>query len=120
MNYNFLVHGGLPGMLLITAFGAGAILWAAYLFLKIANKKDVVKKQVNTVLYLGSTAFFSSLLFNALGLYEILDYIQQNGEVTYTALAAGLKAASVSVIWGATLFLASYICWFILRLVKDK
>lgn len=118
MDNNFLVHGGLPGMIPITLFGLAAIVLAIIVFYKLMRKEVVSKLLINSVLYLGSMAFFASLLWNAMGLYEILDFIQRHREVSNTALAAGLKAASVSVLWGGALFFISYVCWFIIRAVK--
>jgi len=118
MNSNFLVQGGLPGMIPITLFGVAAILLAIFVLVRLIKKQPVSKNLLNSILYLGSMTFFASLLWNAMGLYDILDFIQRNKELSNTAMAAGLKAASVSVIWGGALFFVSYLCWFILRSLK--
>ncbi len=114
--FDFLIQGGILGMSIITLLGIAALAMAVYNFSCQINKKATAPKLINSVLYLGSMAFLAGLVWNALGLYQILDVIQQMGGVSQTALAGGLKAASVSTIWGLFLFFLSYLCWFALRL----
>ncbi|MBR8537458.1 MotA/TolQ/ExbB proton channel family protein [Carboxylicivirga sediminis] len=114
--FDFLIQGGIYGMSIITLLGIAALAMAVYNFSRQAARKETSPKLLNSVLYLGSMSFFAGLVWNAMGLYQILDVIQQMGEVSQTALAGGLKAASVSTIWGLFLLFISYVCWFILRL----
>ena len=114
--FNFLIQGGIIGMLIITAFGLTAIGMAVYVLTQVLQNKSVTKKPLNSILYLGSMAFFAGLAWNALGFYQILDVIQLMGGVSQTALAGGLKAACISTIWGLFLFFIAYVSWYILRL----
>ena len=114
--FDFLIQGGIFGMSIITLLGIAAMAMAIYNFSLQIGKKATSPRLINSVLYLGSMAFLAGLVWNALGLYDILDVIQQMGGVSQTALAGGLKAASVSTIWGLFLFFISYALWFILRL----
>ncbi|MCG8581818.1 MAG: hypothetical protein MI866_17970 [Bacteroidales bacterium] len=113
---DFLIHGGLAAMSLITGFGLAAIVMAFINAYYLFTGQALSQKKLNSVLYLGSLAFFAGLVWNAMGMYEILDVIQRMGSVSQTALAAGLKAACVSSIYGLGLFFISYVCWFLLRL----
>jgi len=113
---DFLILGGITAMSIITAFGLSAFVIAIYTLTLVLQNKAVSGKLLNSILYLGSMAFFAGLVWNALGLYEILDVIQRMGNVGQTALAAGLKAACVSTIWGIILFFIAYVSWFFLRL----
>ncbi len=113
---DFLIHGGIIGMSIITGFGMAAIVMAALNAYNLFTNKGVSQKRLNTVLYLGSLAFFAGLAWNAIGMYEILDVIQRMGSVSQAALAGGLKAASVSSVYGLSLFFMAYVAWFLLRL----
>lgn len=114
--FDFLIQGGIYGMSIITLLGIAALAMAVYNLTRQAGRKETSAKLINSVLYLGSMAFLAGLVWNALGLYQVLDIIQQMGGVSQTALAGGLKAASISTIWGLFLFFISYVLWFILRL----
>jgi hypothetical protein len=114
--FDFLIQGGIYGMSIITLLGIAALAMAVYNLIHQAGRKETSAKLINSVLYLGSMAFLAGLVWNALGLYQVLDIIQQMGGVSQTALAGGLKAASISTIWGLFLFFISYVLWFILRL----
>jgi len=113
---DFIIQGGAFGMLIITAFGFGAVIVAIYVLTRTLQAKPTSSKLLNSIVYMGSMAFFAGLIWNALGFYEILDVIQQLGDVSQTALAGGLKAACISTIWGLFLFFIAYVAWYVLRL----
>ncbi|MBK3516000.1 MotA/TolQ/ExbB proton channel family protein [Carboxylicivirga marina] len=117
---DFLVQGGIIGMLIITFFGMAAIVMAALNTYNQFSGRGITPKTLNSVLYLGSLAFCAGLVWNALGMYEILDVIQRMGSVSQSALAGGLKAASISTIYGLSLFFIAYVCWFLLRLKTNS
>lgn len=106
-------------MLSISALGIAAVATAGYIVLLKTKGKPVSSKLLNNVIYLGSMSFFGGLIWSALGLYQILDYVQRIGDVKLTAIAGGLKASSVPSIWGLFLFLLSYICWYLLQMKKE-
>ena len=113
---DFLYFGGIQGMSIITLFGLAAIVMAVYVLIQYIKSRKANTKFLNSILYLGSMAFFAGLVYNALGFYEILDVVQRMGSVSHSALAAGLKAACVSTIYGLTLFFIAYVSWYMLRL----
>ncbi|MCU4155929.1 MotA/TolQ/ExbB proton channel family protein [Carboxylicivirga sp. A043] len=113
---DFLVQGGILGMSVITGFGIAAIVMAILNAYYLFKGQEASQKKLNSVLYLGSLAFFAGLVWNAIGMYEILDVIQRMGSVSQSALAGGLKAASISTIYGLSLFFIAYVCWYLLRL----
>lgn len=107
-------------MSIITGFGIAAFVMAALNAYYHFTGQTVSQKKLNSVLYLGSLAFFAGLVWNAIGMYEVLDVIQQMGGVSQSALAGGLKAASISTIYGLSIFFIIYLCWFLLRLKMEK
>ena len=118
--FDFMIHGGIQGMIVITAFGLAALVMAVYGIAKLIHKKPLIAKHHNAILYLGSLAFLGGLLWTAIGLYEVLDVVQRLSPVKQSALAAGLKAAYIGTLWGAFLFFISYVFWFVLRFFQKS
>lgn len=117
---HYFYEGGMPGMITTTIFGLGAIASAVMALLSLIKSKPVSKFHLNSISVLGSISLFTGLLWQAIGVYQILAVIQEMGEISKPVLAAGIKMTMITPIWGAILFSISIISWLVIKLKTVK
>ncbi|TAJ11120.1 hypothetical protein DMA11_18180 [Marinilabiliaceae bacterium JC017] len=117
---NYFLSGGWPGMLMISICGLSAITWGAASLLSLLKSKEVNKFHFNAILLLGSLSLFIGLLWQAMGIFDVLSYVQEFETVSPSVLAAGIKASMIAPIAGAILFIISAVFWLLLHMLAIK
>lgn len=118
---NYFLSGGWPGMLMISICGLSAIAWGIVSLLSLLKSKQVNRFHLNAILLLGSLCFFIGMLWQAMGIFDVLSYVQKFESVSQSILAAGIKVSMIAPIWGTILFIISALFWLLLRLIApDK
>jgi len=91
---------------------------AVFNFVLILKKdfKDIeeTRKKLSYLKSLGLFALIAGILGQMIGLYEAFSVIEKVSDISPSLLAGGLKVSMITPIWGALIFLFSYIFWFIL------
>ncbi|MDX9846728.1 MAG: MotA/TolQ/ExbB proton channel family protein [Tenuifilaceae bacterium] len=111
--------GGPLAMSIIYGLWVGAILlfgWLIYCWAKGSESMSKRKKSISeSILFLGSFAFLMGILFQVIGIIEALIAIEAAGDVSMALIAGGLKVSLIAPVYGFTLFVLTYIIWFVNR-----
>ncbi|MDE5417177.1 hypothetical protein L3049_04075 [Labilibaculum sp. DW002] len=118
--FDFFIKGGIAGMSIVMLSGIGAIIWSIISTAKFSKKGFITKRHLDAILFLGSFSFFIGILWQGIGLSEVLSIIQGYPNISPEAIAAGLRVSMISAITGAILFAISAIFWICLRYLNNK
>ena len=113
------IEGGLPFMLALLVINLVIIYFIIRkiidLFVKVPGDKQKLKKGLPEILQLATFALFAGIFFQVYGLYQVLDAIEQLGQVSQALLAGGLKVSMITTIYGACIFGITGLIWFFLN-----
>lgn len=118
--FDFFFQGGAPGMTVVILTGLGALIWSILTLNKYFKLGTITKRQLDTILFLGSLSFFTGILWQGIGMSQALAAIQSVPNISPAAVAGGLKVSMIPVLTGGILFFLSSIFWFALRLLDAK
>lgn len=78
------------------------------------------RKKLKYIKSLGLFAFVSGIMGQLMGLYNAFGAIEQAMDISPQILAGGLKVSMITTIYGALIFLISYLLWIILDYVASN
>ncbi len=92
------------------------IVLTIMLLVKVAVKKEAdTKKLRDLILFLGSFAFLWGMLGQVLGMIQAMGAIERAGDISPAIIAGGFKISLLAPVYGFTLFIISYLVWFVVR-----
>ncbi len=104
--------GGSLFMGILTLLFLVMMVFAVLNAIQLLNKKSIADTQLSAVKSVGLFAMVFGILAQLIGLFGVLDAVEQLGKVSQPLLAGGLKVSSISTIYGLIIFLLSYLIWF--------
>lgn len=120
-----LFYTGGPLFMGVLTFLFFIILAIAAYHLVIILKNDFKdinesRKKLKYIKSLGLFAFVSGIMGQLMGLYNAFGAIEQAMDISPQILAGGLKVSMITTIYGALIFLISYLLWIILDYVASN
>ena len=125
MNFvEYFVFGGTLFMSILTLL--------ALLVIGISGKKAVdlfsgqemsqpqLERGLKYIKFFGLLALVVGVLGQIIGLYDAFQTIERVNDISPAILAGGLKVSSITTIYGFTIYIFSYLCWFILNLRYER
>ena len=114
--WDFLVMGGLPFTLPLTALAVVVVLLAGRkavdLFINMDQPPAALKRGLNTIVHLGGFSFALGVFAQAIGLYQALNAIEAAGDVSPALVMGGLKVSMITTVYGLGIFIVAAILWF--------
>ena len=117
---DYFLSGGPVGMLAIAVCGFTAIIGGVLAFIRFGKIGSVSKLQLDSILFFGSLSFFIGLLWQIIGMFEVLSIIQEIGDISPQLIAAGVAASMIGLKLGTILALISLLMWYTLRFMNSK
>ena len=77
------------------------------------------RKKLKYIKSLGLFAFITGIMGQLMGLYNAFGAIEKAMDISQPILAGGLKVSMITTIYGALIFLISYLLWIILDYVAS-
>jgi flagellar motor component MotA len=119
-----LFYIGGPLFMGILTFLFFIILAIAVYHLVIILKNDFKdinesRKKLKYIKSLGLFAFITGIMGQLMGLYNAFGAIEKAMDISPPILAGGLKVSMITTIYGALIFLISYLLWIILDYVAS-
>jgi biopolymer transport protein ExbB/TolQ len=112
-------EGGMPYMMFLFFVNLAIIYFIIRkvidIYIKIPEDKKNLKKGLPEILHLATFALFAGIFFQAIGLYQAMESIENLGGVSQAMLAGGLKVSFITTLYGMYIFAFSSIAWFILN-----
>ena len=87
---------------------------------KDGHKPELFSKQLTYIKSLGLFALVLGMLGQFLGLFQAFQIIGSGMDLSPAIIANGVKISLITTIYGAVIFLVSYLLWFALNTVKSK
>ncbi|MDT8402590.1 MAG: MotA/TolQ/ExbB proton channel family protein [Bacteroidales bacterium] len=120
-----LFYIGGPLFMGILTFLFFIILAIAVYHLVIILKNDFKdinesRKKLKYIKSLGLFAFVTGIMGQLLGLYNAFGAIEKAMDISPALLAGGLKVSMITPIYGALIFVISYLLWIILDYVASN
>ena len=84
------------------------------------DEPDLFSKRLSYIKSLGLFALVLGMLGQFLGLFQAFQIIGSGMELSPAIIANGVKVSLVTTIYGAIIFLVSYLLWFALSSLKSK
>lgn len=113
--FEFMVTGGLPGMLIITTLGLVMIFFATKKGISIFREGDRSKRFLDIILFWGSLAFAFGILYQIMGMFQVFSVVAEVGDIAPSIIMSGFKVTIIAPFYGFIIFVISYILWFIYR-----
>lgn len=105
--------GGSFFMGLLTLIASAVLLLAVLGGITVFSGGNTTSsKKLLPIKEVGLFAFITGILGTLIGLYGAFEAIEIAGEVSMGLLAAGLKIASITSIYGMLIYLVSLLFWF--------
>ncbi|MEE4213707.1 MAG: MotA/TolQ/ExbB proton channel family protein [Bacteroidales bacterium] len=84
--------------------------------------KDITesRKKLKYIKSLGLFAFVTGIMGQLMGLYNAFGAVEQAMDISPAILAGGLKVSLITPIYGALIFVISYLLWIILDYVASN
>ncbi len=86
--------------------------------IRYSIKGEAKKSDLNLIRSTGVLALVTGVFAQLLGLFSAFNAIEAAGSVSPTLLASGLKVSMITTLYGALIFLISYLVWFFYKLRK--
>lgn len=110
--------GGPLFMGILTLIGLLMIAWSVakgrQVFVGGTGDENLLRHQIAYIKSIGVFALVTGIFGQLIGLYKAFDTIESVGEVSQPILAGGLKVSCITTLYGFTIFLLSYLIWFVL------
>lgn len=113
--FEFMVTGGLPGMIIITMLGLVMIFFAIKKGISLYRDEDNTKKYLDIILFFGSLAFAFGIFYQVIGMFDIFNIVAEVGDIAPALIMSGFKVSLIAPLYGFIIFIISYICWFIYK-----
>ena len=110
--FEFMVTGGLPGMLIITILALVMIIFAIKKGIAIYKKADKTKKYLDIILFFGSLALAFGIFYQIVGMFEVFNVVAEIGDIAPALIMSGFKVTLIAPFYGFIIFIISYTCWF--------
>lgn len=110
--FEFMITGGLPGMIIITILGFIMAFFAVKKGISIYRNEDITKKNLDIILFFGSLAFAFGILYQIMGMFEIFNVVAEVGDIAPSLIMSGFKVSLIAPFYGFIIFIIAYICWF--------
>lgn len=91
------------------------VILAYRLIAKDSAKFNKTKSLSELILFLGSFTFLWGILGQVIGMLEALAVIEVVGDISPALIAGGIKVSLLAPTYGFTLFITTFIAWFIAR-----
>jgi len=79
-----------------------------------------IKERLSLVKSVGLLGLVFGILGQLIGLYQAFGVIQEIGDVSPALLAGGLKVSMITTLYGFSIFIFSYLLWFILLAFRSN
>ncbi len=89
-----------------------------FLAIRYNMKSETKKSDLDLIKSVGILALVTGVFAQLLGLFSAFNAIEAAGSVSPALLAAGLKVSMITTLYGALIFLISYLLWFFFKLRK--
>jgi len=101
------------------------ILGMSIFYLVIILRKDYkdiaeTRNRLKYIKSLGLFTFVAGILGQLVGLFSAFSAIERAMEISPPIMAGGLKVSMITTIYGALIFLVSYLCWIIIDYIASR
>jgi biopolymer transport protein ExbB/TolQ len=94
-----------------------AIRWI-YIYSKGSSTAAQLKRQNNSILFVGSFGFLLGIFGQSIGLYQAFQAIYAAGDISPALIAGGLRVSMLTTLYGMALLLVSWLIWLAFRHVN--
>jgi biopolymer transport protein ExbB/TolQ len=116
MLYRHLIEGSIYVMLPIYILWIVNILLICGLFYRLLIRKNIDKLKAKSlselILFTGSFSVILGILWQIIGLRQMLEVISEIGSISPKIIAGGIIVSMHSTIYGLLLFFLSFVAWF--------
>jgi biopolymer transport protein ExbB/TolQ len=88
---------------------------AIQLYGKPEHSKSVLETGINAIVFWGAIAAVFGFFAHYLGLYYAMQAIQAANDISPAIVAYGYSLSLITILSGLTIFIFSFIIWFVLR-----
>lgn len=121
---NYFYEGGpfFMGILTLILFILILVFVADMLILFRGSIRDElkIKERLSMVKSVGLMGLVIGIFGQLIGLYEAFGAIQEIGDVSPALLAGGLRVSLITTLYGISIFILSYVFWFILLAYRSN
>lgn len=121
--FELFFMGGIEFMTVLTIMFLTALLFCALAASDIFSKglrTEQVNSKLEYVKFFGLLALVTGVLGQMIGLYSAFTAIAEAGQVSQAVLAEGVKASSITTIYGLIIFVITRLLWFGLHYKANK
>ncbi|MDN5214363.1 MotA/TolQ/ExbB proton channel family protein [Fulvivirgaceae bacterium BMA12] len=122
--FQFLITGGIEFMGLLTLLALVVIGFSVKkvidLFFRNEMSQPKLEWGLQYIKFFGLMSLVVGVFGQVVGLFEAFRVIVEMGDVSPAVLAGGLKVSSLTTIYGFSIFIFSYLCWFVLNLKYER
>jgi len=111
----FLKTGGYFFTIPIFVMGIVSLLLFLWLISQRAYQKEINRKHIDLILFLGSFSLAYGILGQITGLYQAAGILQTGGEISPTLIWGGVRVSLIAPIMGFIVLLFSSFFWFLLK-----
>ena len=110
-----MIEGGMFGMVLITICALLALILTVVKAYDVFSKGNLNKKGLSGILFFGSMAPLTGIIWQMIGMMQAFTAIQQAGDISPAIIMGGLKVSMIAPLYGLLVLFFSAILWFILK-----
>ena len=113
--FKFIIEGGTFGMVLITICALMVLILTIVKGYDVFGRGNIDKKGLNGILFFGSLAPLTGIIWQMIGMMQAFTTIQQAGDVSPAMIMGGLKVSMIAPLYGLLILFFSAILWFIMK-----
>ena len=113
--FKFMIEGGMFGMMVITICALLALILTVVKAYDVFAKGNIDKKGLSGILFFGSMAPLTGIIWQMIGMMQAFTAIQQAGDVSPAIIMGGLKVSMIAPLYGLLVLFFSAFFWFILK-----
>ena len=110
--------GILTGILIIM------IAWAVYHFLPVLLKNEIdsskIRSRLKYIKTIGTFAMVTGILGQLIGLIQVFDILEREGDISQSLLSGGLKVSLIPTVYGILIFLFSLLLWIAVDFISSN
>lgn len=112
---NFIIEGGMFGMIVITISALLVLVLTVVKAYDVFAKGNINKKGLNGILFFGSIAPLTGIIWQMLGIMQAFTAIQKAGDIAPAIIMGGLKVSMLAPLYGMIVLFFAAILWYILK-----